>query len=107
MNSDMVVMIIGMAVVTYFTRFASFVLLRRSGVPDWLERWLKHMPTGILTALVIPGILAPRGFIDFTISNDYLVAGILAAAAAYFSRNIVITMALGIGMILGLRTMGG
>ena len=46
--------IAGMALVTFATRFAAVALLGQKKMPAGLERWLRHIPTGILTALIAP-----------------------------------------------------
>lgn len=103
MRNEIVFIIIGMALVTFATRFSCVALLKQTGMPDWLERWLKHIPTAILTALIVPALVLPRGQIDISLDNHYLVAGLLAALVAYKSRNIIATLVLGMGTILSLR----
>ena len=45
MRVEEVLIILCMAAATFFTRFASLLLLDRTGVPAWLVRLLKHVPT--------------------------------------------------------------
>ncbi|MBP2637611.1 MAG: Branched-chain amino acid transport protein (AzlD) [Firmicutes bacterium] len=106
MRNEILVIIIGMALVTFVTRFSCVALLRQTGMPAWLERWLTHIPTAILTALIIPALVLPRGQIDLSLDNHYLIAGLLATLVAYRSRNIIATLMLGMGTILSLRLLG-
>ena len=103
MRNEILVVILAMAAVTFATRFGSIALFRQTEMPDWLERWLKHIPTAILTALIVPALLLPKGQLDITLHNHYLLAGILAAVVAYKSRNIVYTIVLGMGTMIVLR----
>jgi branched-subunit amino acid transport protein len=103
MRSEVFYIIIGMALVTYFTRFGSLALFRFTGVPTWLNRWLKYVPVGILTALIVPSLLLPKGYLDITLNNHYLIAGIVAAFVAYKSRNIIATLALGMSIMFVLK----
>jgi len=103
---EVMAIIFGMAAVTFFTRFAAPALLRRTGIPEWLERWLEHVPTAILTALIVPALLLPRGYLDLSPQNHYLLAGIIAAVAAYKSRSILLTLAVGMAAMLVLRRVG-
>ncbi len=103
MKIEIIIIIITMAVVTFFTRFASLVLLHHTGIPAWFGKWLKHVPVGILTALIIPPILVQQGQINISLHNHYLVAGIVAAVVAYKSGSAVLTMGLGMGAMLALR----
>lgn len=106
MRTEIFWIIMGMAAVTFFTRFASAVLFRQTGVPVWFERWMKHVPTGILTALIVPALLLPKGYLDVSIHNHYLLAGLVAIVVTYLFHNAIITMSLGLIAILSLRFFG-
>jgi len=106
MRFEIVVTILCMAVATYFTRFASPLLLGRTGVPQGLARLLKHVPTAILTALVVPALLAPQGFVEIGPANHYLIAVAVAAFMAYRRQHPAVTMGSGMAVMLILR-MGG
>jgi len=106
MRTEIVLIIMGMAAVTFFTRFASAVLFRQTGVPVWFERWMKHVPTGILTALIVPALLLPKGYLDISIHNHYLLAGLVATVATCLFRNAIVTMSLGLVVMLSLRFLG-
>ena len=103
MRSDVFLIITGMALVTYFTRIGALALFRYTGVPTWLNRWLKYVPVAILTALIVPSLLLPKGYLDISLNNHYLIAGIIAAFVAYKSRNIILTLVLGMSIMLVLK----
>ncbi len=103
MRREVFYIIIGMALVTYFTRFGALALFRFTGLPTWLNRWLKYVPIAILTALIMPSLLLPKGYLDITLNNDYLIAGIAAAFVAYKSRNIIATLGLGMSIMFVLK----
>ncbi|TEB06099.1 Branched-chain amino acid transport protein (AzlD) [Pelotomaculum schinkii] len=103
MRSEIFLIIAGMAIATLFTRFACLALFRRNGVPVWLEKWLKHVPTAMLTSLIIPVLLLPGGKLDLSLNNHYLLAGCAAALAAYKTRNVLATMSLGLAVMLSLH----
>jgi len=103
MRIEIMMIILGMGAVTFFTRFGSLAIFRQTGMhPSW-ERWLKHVPTGILTALIVPTLLLPEGKVDLSLNNHYLIAGIIAALVAYQSRNAILTMSLGMAAMFILR----
>lgn len=106
MRFEIFLLIIGMALVTFLTRFGAVALLKKTGMPAWLERWLKHLPTAILTALIAPALFLPQGYIDLSLGNHYLLAGIIAAIVAYIWRNAILTMGLGLMAILSFRWLG-
>ncbi|AIF49966.1 AzlD domain-containing protein [Pelosinus sp. UFO1] len=97
--------ILAMAIATFATRFVSIGLLGSSGVPAWFGRFLKHVPTAMLTALIAPAIFAPRGYIELTFANHYLMAGAVAIFVAYKRQPPIATMGAGIAVMLALRIM--
>lgn len=103
MRAEMALLIAGMAAVTFLTRFVSFLVFRQTGVPASLEKWLGHVPTAILTALIVPSLLLPAGKLDISISNPYLLAGVVAAVTAFKTRHVLLTMGLGMAVMLALR----
>lgn len=103
MRSEVLLIIIGMASVTYLTRIGALALFRFTGVPTWLNMWLKYVPVAILTALIVPSLLLPKGYLDISFNNHYLIAGIAAGFMAYKSRNIIATLGLGMSIMLVLK----
>ncbi len=106
MRAEILLTIAGMALATYMTRFGSLALLRRTGIPDWFARWLVHVPTAMLTALILPALLIRRQQLVLSLDNHYLIAGAVAAVVAYRSHNAVLTMGLGMTAMFLLRWLG-
>ncbi len=106
MRTEVVLTILCMAVATYFTRFASLLLLDRTGVPRWMAKLLKHVPTAMLTALIAPALLSPQGYLHIGPGNHYLLAGAVAAFMAWRGQHPAVTMGSGMAVMLVLR-MGG
>ena len=106
MRLEVVLTILCMAAATYFTRFASPLLLDRTGVPRWMVRLLKHVPTAMLAALIAPALLAPQGYLQIGPGNHYLLAGAVAAFMAWRRQPPAVTMGSGMSVMLLLR-MGG
>ncbi|MBA1334946.1 MAG: hypothetical protein HPY66_0567 [Firmicutes bacterium] len=103
MNLKLIFIIIGMALATFLTRIGSQVVFARTGMPVWLEKWLKHVPTAFLTALIVPALLMPRGYLDISFGNSYLLAGIVAAFTAYKTKNVLVTIVVGMGIVIALN----
>ena len=106
MRLEVVLTILCMAAATYFTRFASPLLLDRTGVPRWMVRLLKHVPTAMLAALIAPALQAPQGYLQIGPGNHYLLAGAVAAFMAWRRQPPAVTMGSGMAVMLLLR-MGG
>ena len=103
MHSNILFIILSMALVTYITRIGSLALFRVTGIPVWLNGWLKHVPVAIINALIMPALLLPKGNLDISLQNPYMPAGIIAADVAYKTRHIIPTLGFGMLVMFGWR----
>lgn len=98
-----VLLVLGMALVTFAVRYPVMVLVGRLPLPEGLFRALKFVPPAVLAAIVVPGMLMPEGTINVSPTNAYLVAGIVAGVVAWRSKNVLITIVIGMALFLLLR----
>jgi branched-subunit amino acid transport protein len=91
--------VIGAGIGTFAMR-ASFLAFahRLADVPPAVQRVLRQIPPAALASLVIPALLRPEGQLDLW--NDRFVAGIVAALVAWRTRNIALTLAVGMGLVM-------
>lgn len=83
---------------TYATRLSFILLFDYIETPTWLRRALKFVPPAVLMALIFPELLFQNGAMDISLGNLRLVAGSAAILVAWRTRNIWLTIS--IGMIL-------
>lgn len=76
MNTNIILMIIGMGLVTYIPRMLPFVLFKGKELPPFVQGILKNVPYATLGALIFPGILLFQKDIWY---------GILGAAVAFIT----------------------
>lgn len=97
--SSEVTLVIGMALVTFGVRYPILALVSRFTLAPSILAALKYIPPAILAAIIVPAILAPKGGgLDISLTNAYLVGGVIAALLAWRTRNLLTTIVL--GMIL-------
>jgi branched-subunit amino acid transport protein len=84
---------------TYAMR-ASFLVFahRLADVPPSIQRLLRQIPPAALAAIVVPAFLRPEGELDLW--QPRLLAGVIAALIAWRTRNIALTLAIGIGVVM-------
>ena len=70
--------------------------LEKQRLAPWLERSLRYVPAATLAGLVFPALLLQNNKLALSISNDRLIAGILAAIIAYYTRNVLVTIIFGL-----------
>lgn len=76
MSKEIIIMIIGMAIVTYIPRMLPFIMFKGKELPPFLQGVLKNVPYATLGALIFPAIL----FIQ-----EDIWYGVLGAAAAFLA----------------------
>lgn len=83
---------------TFTLRFLFIYLFGKIEMPDWLRRALRFVPAAALAALVFPALTHPTGHLDISLQNFRLLAGLGGAVVAWKTRNVLLTLI--IGMIL-------
>jgi branched-subunit amino acid transport protein len=82
-TSTALILIAGMAVVTYLTRLPlAFLARARAKLPKTLDRVLEQIPVAAFAAIVFPSVLQPGGHTHLEASNAYLWAALVAVAVA-------------------------
>jgi branched-subunit amino acid transport protein len=92
------ILILGMAAVTYVPRLLPMAFLPGKKLPRRLRRFLSCIPFAALGALIIPGGLD-------AIPGELLLSGLGLVAAlisAFFFRNLLVPMAAAVVTVLGL-----
>jgi|688.fasta_scaffold1420986_1 branched-subunit amino acid transport protein len=96
-------MIVGLGATTLLCR--SFFLLfgTRLTIPEEFQRALRYAPLGALIAILIPEFVlvpTPGGGYAWTLFNPKLWGGIVAILCFVFSRSMMLTIAMGMGVFL-------
>jgi len=91
--------VLGVGLGTYLLRLSFIVLWQKLRIPPLVHQGLGYVPTAVLAALVLPALVRPEGVIDLTPDNLRLLAGLLAAAVAWYSRSVLATLATGMGAL--------
>ena len=101
MRQDIVLLIFGMAVVTFFSRFLPMVLLSRWTFPEKVKWGLEYIPVAVLSAIVFPIL-----FFDWkgvlTIQPQFVLAAIPIFIFAWRVKSIWGSVVLGMLIFWGL-----
>ena len=90
-------LIIGMMLVTYLARYPVLAIVGRVKLPDTVARALQFVPAAVLSAIIAPELIFRDGSLELTLSNEYLVAGLVAMLVAWRSGILMFTLAAGMG----------
>lgn len=102
MNQE-ILLIVGMFLATFSVRWVLFGFANRIHFADWLTVALTFVPVAVLTALFIPMMLKPVGEWWVSVTNPYLVSGIISAVIAWRFRNILLTISCGLPLFILLK----
>ena len=95
-----VIAILGLAVITLFTRAFFLFPERELPLPGWLEQGLRYAPLAALVAVVAPEIVMTQGRLISTWMDARLPAVLAATAYFYWRRDILGTILAGTAVLL-------
>ena len=98
-----VVVILGMAAVTYATRVGFIGVARQFELHPLLRRSLEYVPVSILAALIFPAVLAPSGQMESPMSNIYLWAAVVTTAVLMRTKRPWLSIVVGVASLVVLR----
>ncbi len=89
-------LIVGMMAVTFGVRYPSLALVGRLQLPESAVRALRFVPVAVLTAITVPYMLYRDDGFALGLDNRYLVAGVVAILISWYTKNLLLTIALGL-----------
>jgi branched-subunit amino acid transport protein len=101
-NSDFLLLMLAMGIVTYLPRMIPLVMLSRRTLPGWFAEWLELIPASILSALIAPTLFAHSNPRLFTLGKVELLAAIPTLLCAVKTRSLAGTVVVGMLCYWGL-----
>ena len=100
------VVIVVVGALNYLSRLSFIAFFANRRVPPLLARALKFVPAAMLTALVVPMVVASPATATGIVIDARLPAALIAVAVAYVTRSSVGTMVAGMASLWVLRAVG-
>ncbi len=91
--------LIGMGLITFLIRLSVIGLMGNAEIPPLVRRALRFVPPAVLSAIIFPELLRPGGSLNISLGNFRLLAGLAAALVAWRTKNVVLTIAVGMAML--------
>lgn len=103
LRPEILLIILGSALVTLLPRLLPFIALRSVTLPGWAERFLRFVPPAVLGALLARELFLVGG--QFTLPPENLapLAVLPALAVALWRQSLIGTVLTGVGAIFLLR----
>jgi branched-subunit amino acid transport protein len=89
--------------ITFGMRFSFIYLFGRIEIPETIRRALHYVPPAVLSAIVFPELLINSDRLNISFDNTRLLAGIIAIAVAWFTKNTLLTILAGMIALLLLQ----
>lgn len=90
----LLILVIGVA--TYAIRLSFVTIFGKREIPAFVLRVLRFVPMAVLSAIIWPQLFLVNGTLDLSPANPRWLAGLIAALIAWRTRNVLLTI--GIGM---------
>jgi branched-subunit amino acid transport protein len=92
--------------ITFGMRFSFIYLLGRFRIPETLQRALNYVPPAVLSAIIFPELFIRNGAMDLSAGNTRMLAGLVAILVAWFGKNTLLTIVVGMAAFFLLRFLG-
>jgi branched-subunit amino acid transport protein len=92
---------------TFTLRFLFIYLFGKIEMPKWLSRALRFVPAAALAALVFPALTHPAGQLYISLNNFRLLAGLGGAVVAWRTKNVLLTILIGMILLWSLQAVFG
>ncbi len=96
------VMLIG-GLITFGMRFSFIFLFGKFHISETVRKALHYVPPAVLSAIVFPELFLSNGALNLSLGNYRLLAGLVAVAVAWFTKNTLITILVGMLTLLLLQ----
>ena len=88
-------MLLVIGAVTYTIRLSCIGLLGQRDMPALLLKALRFVPIAVLPAIILPQLFLRNNALALSLQNPRWMAGILAVFVAWRTRNVLLTIAVG------------
>ncbi|HEY9889400.1 MAG TPA: AzlD domain-containing protein [Candidatus Obscuribacterales bacterium] len=107
MNQSEIMLIGGMALVTFLIRYPILALSGRLQLPErWLQA-LNYVPPAVLTAIIVPAVLVEENALWLGWQNPRLAGAIAALAIGLWRKNLLLTILVGMAVFFIWPTLVG
>ena len=98
-------MFIIIGLLTYAIRLSFILFFSKMDIPSLLQRAFRFVPVAVLSAIIFPALFLPKGVLALSLSNTRLLAGSIAVVVAWKTKNVLVTLVVGMGALYLLQFM--
>ena len=93
---------------TFAIRLSMLVFVHHSALPSFVRQALRFVSPAVLAAIILPAVLYVGEADRFSagVGNERLLAAVVAAAVAWSTRNVWLTIGVGMAALWALKGLG-
>ncbi len=88
-------LILGIGVATYAIRLSFVTFFGKRELPAFVLHMLRFVPMAVLSASIWPQLFLVKNALDLSLGNPRWIAGMLAGVIAWRTRNVLLTIVVG------------
>lgn len=97
------IIIIGL--LTLGIRLSFMLFMGKTRIVPMVQQALRFVPVAVLSALIAPALFLPGGSLNLSLGNIRLIAGIVAIFVAWRTKNVLLTIVIGMACLLILQAL--
>ena len=95
------IIIIGL--LTLGIRLSFMLFMGKMRILPMVQQALRFVPVAVLSALIAPALFLPGDVLNLSLGNIRLIAGIIAIFVAWRTKNVLLTILIGMACLLILQ----
>ncbi|NYS25421.1 AzlD domain-containing protein [Rhodobacteraceae bacterium 2376] len=103
---DIWVIILGLGAGTFLLRYSFLGLIGSRDLPEWVLRHLRYTAVAVMPGMIAPMILFPAAT-DGAPDPARISAAVVTVAVGLLTRNVVLAVVSGAGVLMGLHFLPG
>lgn len=103
---DILLIILGTALVTFIPRVLPLMVLTRLQLPEWFMRWLSYVPISVMAALIAQELFLDGNRPSLAGNRIELLAAVPTFLVAIRTKSLLATVVTGILAVMALRFFG-
>jgi branched-subunit amino acid transport protein len=88
---------------TYLIRLSFIAFFSGREIPTWLNSSLRFIPPAVLSVIIFQALFYPTNTLNINLTNTRMLAGVVATAIAWKTRNALLTILIGMAVLVVLN----
>ncbi|MGP6146066.1 AzlD domain-containing protein [Jeotgalibaca sp. A122] len=97
MSRDILIIILGSAIVTYLPRFIPILAFKDAQLPTWFQKWMGYLPISIFAALIATDVFFWEDSLNLNfLANVKLIPSLITIFVAYKTKSMIYSILAGV-----------